>query len=137
MFLRRRRKQAAEGAAPPAEGGDSVIGAGARFQGALDGHVDIRIGGDLIGEARGRTIAVGPDAAVDAILRAWTVDIAGSVRGRVEAFTVNVASTAVVSATIVHHRLNIEQGATVNGPRPWRPAPEMSKRCAGWTRRPA
>lgn len=137
MFLRRRRKQDAGGAAPPAEGGDSVIGAGARFQGVLEGHVDLRIGGDLVGEARGRTIAVGPDAAVDAILRAWTVDIAGSVRGRIEAFTVNVASTAVVSATIVHHRLNIEQGATVNGPRPWRPAPEMNKRCAGWTQRPA
>lgn len=137
MFLRRRRKQDAEGAAPPPEGGDSVIGAGARFQGTLEGHVDLRIGGDLIGEARGRTIAIGPSAAVDATLKAYTIDIAGSVRGRVEAFTVNVASTAIVSATIVHHRLNIAQGATVSGPRPWRPAPEMSKRCAGWAQRPA
>ena len=131
MRLRLNPKAAADDVPPP-EGGHTMIASDARFDGTLDGHVDVGIGGVLTGSVRGRTIAVGPRAEVRAVLRAYVVDIAGRVRGRIEAVTVNVAKTAVVDATIVHHRLHVEDGAVIRGLRPWRPADEMTRRCREW-----
>ncbi len=119
--------------APPPRGARTVIAFGATVEGVLEGFVDVCIGGALTGAVCGRTIAVDPRAAVDASLKAWVVDIAGTVHGRVEAHTVNVAKTAVVDATIVHHRLSIEKGAVVKGLKPWRPASDMTRRCEAWT----
>ena len=131
MRLRLSPKAAAD-SVPPPDGEQTIIAPDARFDGTLDGHVDVGIGGALTGSVRGRTIAVGPRAEVHAVLRAYVIDIAGRVRGRIEAITVNVAKTAVVDATIVHHRLHVEDGAAIRGLRPWRPADEMTRRCKEW-----
>ena len=119
-------------AVPAPEGAGTAIGFGARVRGLIEGQVDMRIDGALTGEARVRTIDIGPRAVVDATLKAYAVDISGKVRGRIEAFTVNVARTATVDAMIVHHELNIENGAVVRGARPWRPAADMARRCEEW-----
>ena len=125
LFGKKRKKDSP----PPPAGGRSVIGAGARVDGALFGNVDLQIDGAVTGEVRGRTITVDPRAAVEATLKAWAVDVAGAVRGRIEALNVNVARTAVIDATIVHHRLSIEDGAVVKGLKPWHPVGEMTRRC--------
>lgn len=132
MRLRLNPKAAADDVPPP-DGDHTIIAPDARFDGTLDGHVDVGIAGVLTGSVRGRTIAVGPRAEVNAVLRAYVIDIAGRVGGRIEAITVNVAKTAVVDATIVHHRLHVEDGAEIRGLRPWRPADEMTRRCREWT----
>lgn len=131
--LKRKEPPAAPAAAERArETMRAVIAPGDRFDGTLEGDAEVKIGGALTGTVRCRAIAVGPGADVDASLSARAVDIAGRVRGRIEAFTVTVAKTAVVDATIIHHRLHVETGAQVKGLRPWRPADEMARRCAAW-----
>ena len=125
LFGRKRKKDNV----PPPAGGRSVIAAGARVDGTLSGNVDLRIDGAVTGEVRGRTITVNPRAEVEATLKAWAIDVAGAMRGRIEALTVNVARTAVIDATIIHHRLSIEDGAVVKGLKPWHPMAEMTRRC--------
>ena len=129
MRLRTEPLKQADFDVPPAAGGETVIGTGTVFEGTLHGHVDVRICGDVTGEIRCRTIVVDARAAVNASLRAYIVEIAGSVQGRVEAFAVTLEKSAVVEATIVHNRLHIEDGAVVRGLRPWQPEPEMARRC--------
>ena len=127
MWLKHSESKATDGI-PATEGSATLIGPGARFSGMLVGHVDVRIAGELVGVVRGRTITVGANAAVDAVLKGYVIDIAGAVYGRVEAITVNVLATATIDATIFHHKLSIEKGAIINGLRPWRPVADMALR---------
>ncbi len=117
---------------PPPDGAPTLIAGGLKVSGTLGGNVDVTIDGAVEGEVSARTIAVGVGAGVDGSMRAHVIDIAGSVRGRVEAMTVNVAPTARVNATIYHFHLNVERGASVKGLRPWRPAPDMERRRDSW-----
>ncbi|SVD33355.1 uncharacterized protein METZ01_LOCUS386209, partial [marine metagenome] len=54
-------------------------------------------------------------------LKADIVEVAGEVRGRIEAKVVALKASARVDATIYHYTLTIERGAVVGGLRPWRP----------------
>jgi cytoskeletal protein CcmA (bactofilin family) len=117
---------------PAPDGAPTLIAAGLKVRGILGGNVDVIIDGAVEGEVSARTIAVGVGAGVDGSMKAHVIDIAGAVRGRVEAMTVNIAPTARVNAAIYHFRLNVEEGASVKGLRPWRPAPDMEGRRDGW-----
>ncbi len=117
---------------PAPDGFPTLIAAGLKVSGMLGGNVDVIIDGAVEGEVSARTIAVGAGAGVDGSIKAHVIDIAGAVRGRVEAMTVNIAPTARVNAAIYHFRLNVEQGASVKGLRPWRPAPDMESRRVSW-----
>ena len=69
----------------------------------------------------------GEGGRVDGFISADAVHIAGTVTGRIEAITVTIAKSATVIGAIIHNSLEIEKGATLDGPRPWRPMSFMAE----------
>lgn len=138
MAFRRsnRNRREAGDRLPEADGEATLIAAGLKVSGRLGGNVDVIIEGTVDGEVSARHIAIGAKAEIDGSMKAHLIDIAGHVRGRVEAMTINVAQTARINAALYHFVLNVERGAVVKGLKPWRPQPDMAGRRGGWGVRP-
>ena len=117
---------------PPPDGAPAVIARGLTIEGTLTGTVDFLIEGCVRGEVCGRSVSIGSTGEIDASVKAYVIDIAGTVKGRLEAMTVNIAKCARIDATIFHHHLNVEKGAAIKGLRPWRPAADMEQRRKLW-----
>jgi cytoskeletal protein CcmA (bactofilin family) len=117
---------------PPPDGAPAVIARGLTVDGTLTGNVDFLIEGCVRGEVCGRSVSIGSTGEIDASVKAYVIDIAGTVKGRLEAMTVNIAKCARIDATIFHHHLNVEKGAAIKGLRPWRPVADMEQRRKLW-----
>ena len=89
--------------------------------GDLTGVGEVRIDGEVGGDVYGRRVSVGAEGVVKGDIYAEFVDIAGTVRGRIEAVSVTLARSAEVDGTITHNELEIEPGAKLDSRRPWRP----------------
>ena len=59
-----------------------------------------------------------------------TVEIAGTVAGKAEAFSVTIRAGAEVLGSVVHHEIEVERGAKIDGPMPWRPKGYIRRRPA-------
>ena len=137
-FRRSNRNRGAAGdSLPAADGEATLIAAGLKVSGRMGGNVDVIIEGAIDGEVSARHIVVGAAAEIDGSIKAHLIDIAGHVRGRVEAMTINVAESARINAVLYHTVLNVERGAVVKGLKPWRPEPDMAGRRDAWGVKPA
>lgn len=99
----------------------TVISADTKVGGDLTGLGEVRIDGEVGGDVRVRRVSVGAEGVVMGDINAEIADIAGTVRGRIEAFSVSLARSAEVDGTITHNELDIEPGAKIDSRRPWRP----------------
>ena len=89
---------------------------------------DIELYGIIEGDIRSRRLRIDAEAYIDGSIRAETVEIFGTVVGRIEAISVYVGNTAQVVGTIFHHEISIEKGAYLEGLQPWRPIPHLMRR---------
>lgn len=94
---------------------DTIVG------GDLSGAGEVQIDGEVGGDVHGRRVSVGAEGVVMGNINAEFVAVAGTVRGRIEAFSVSLAKSAEVDGTITHNEIDIEPGAKIDGRRPWRP----------------
>ena len=99
----------------------TFISADTKIGGDLTGDGEVRIDGEVGGDVHGRRVSVGAEGVVIGDIHAEFADIAGTVRGRIEAFSVSLARSAEVDGTITHNELDIEPGAKLDCRRPWRP----------------
>ena len=102
-------------------GQNTIIGAGLKVTGGLRSAGDIRVDGDVQGDIAGRSVTVSEGARVEGDIIAETVHIAGSVIGHIDSISVTLARTARVVGNVTHNALSIEDGAVLDGLRPWRP----------------
>ncbi len=105
----------------------SVLGPRVRIIGRLESIDCVEIRGMLDGDVDSTMLIVGEGGRVDGFISADAVHIAGTVTGRIEAITVKIAKSATVIGAIIHNNIEIETGATLDGPRPWRPMSFMAE----------
>jgi cytoskeletal protein CcmA (bactofilin family) len=107
---------------------DVIADESSRITGEIDSDGQVDISGQVEGVIRARRINIREGAAVADSIAAEEITIAGTVLGEVVAVSVAIAATAHVDARIIHHQIEIAQGAVVKGSRPWRPKQYLLKR---------
>ena len=93
----------------------SIISPDLKIVGDLKGHGAIQIDGMIEGDIDVPLLTVGEQGKIDGSTVAETVQIYGTVNGRVEAKTVRIDKSAKVTADIAHETLTIEAGAYFEG----------------------
>jgi cytoskeletal protein CcmA (bactofilin family) len=110
------------------EAGDVVIDESSRVSGEIDSDGQVDIAGHVQGMVRARRINIREGASVADNIYAEEITIAGTAMGEMMAVSVAIAATAHVDAQIIHHQIEIAQGAVVKGSRPWRPKQYLHRR---------
>jgi len=93
----------------------SIISPDLRILGHLKSNGAIQIDGTIEGDINVRMLTVGEQGKLDGSSVAETVRILGTVNGRVEAKTVFLDKSAMVTADITYESLTIEAGASLEG----------------------
>ncbi len=105
----------------------SVLGPTVRVTGKLECDDCVEVRGMVDGDVNSTVLIVGEEGYVDGFISADAVHIAGTVTGRIEAVAVTIAGSATVIGSIIHNSLEVEKGAKLDGPRPWRPMSFMAE----------
>jgi cytoskeletal protein CcmA (bactofilin family) len=95
--------------------GVSVISKALRITGQLESTEDIRIDGEVDGDIHGVSVTVGPGAKVKGSVYGQTVELAGTIEGKIEAKKVVLTSTAHMAGDVIHQDIRIESGAYIDG----------------------
>ena len=103
--------------ASPPEQVISIIGPGMRVVGDCDAEGAIRVEGTVQGNIRaGKAVVVGRDGVVDGDIFTQDAVIAGSVKGVLRAESrLEIQSSSRIDGDIIAARMQIEEGAIVNG----------------------
>jgi cytoskeletal protein CcmA (bactofilin family) len=99
----------------PKSVGVSVISKALRITGQLESTEDIRIDGEVDGDIHGVSVTVGPGAKVKGSVYGQTVELAGTIEGKIEAKKVVLTSTAHMAGDVIHQDIRIESGAYIDG----------------------
>jgi cytoskeletal protein CcmA (bactofilin family) len=113
MFARRRNPETRSGPSP----GEavSIIAAGLKIKGGLEGTSEVRIDGSVEGDIKTARVTVGETGLVKGNLDCETALIEGTVTGQIKAKSAILARTAKVTGDVVHATLTVEPGASVDG----------------------
>jgi cytoskeletal protein CcmA (bactofilin family) len=95
----------------------SIIGAGMSLEGDTETDGSLRIEGTVRGNVRaGKSVVIGKDGLVDGSIFTQDAVVAGRVSGGIHAGSrLELHSTSVVDGEIVAHRMQVEEGAQVQG----------------------
>ena len=105
----------------PPEAVISIIGAGMTLVGDTDTDGSLRIEGTIRGSVRaGKSVVVGKDGLVDGSVYTQDAVIAGRVSGGIHAESrLELQATSEVAGEIVAPRMQVEEGAKVQGQDRW------------------
>ncbi|HEY4274598.1 MAG TPA: polymer-forming cytoskeletal protein [Rhizomicrobium sp.] len=95
--------------------GPSVISKALKITGQLESTEDIRIDGEVEGDIHGVSVTVGNGAKVKGSVYGQTVELAGTIEGKIEAKKVILTSTAHMAGDVIHQDIKIESGAYIDG----------------------
>lgn len=93
----------------------SVISKALRITGQLESTEDIHIEGEVDGDIRGGAVKIGHNAKVKGSVYGETVEVSGTVTGKIEARKVVITSTGHMSGDIIHQEIRIDSGAYIDG----------------------
>ena len=93
----------------------SILSPDLEIVGDLKSDGEIQIDGTVKGDINGHMLTVGEQGKIDGSTVAETVQIYGTVNGRVQAKTVRLEKSARVTADIAHETLAIEADAHFEG----------------------
>ncbi len=110
------------------EAAEITLDESSRVKGEIDSDGLVDISGQVEGMVRGKRINIREGAAVADNIYAEEITIAGAAAGEMMAVSVAIAATAHVDGQIIHHQIEIAQGAVVKGSRPWRPKQYLQQR---------
>ena len=96
-------------------GSSSVIGSDLKVVGNMYSDGDIQVEGTVEGDIACAALTVGQYAQIKGSISAETLEILGSVRGKVKATSVELATTAKAACDIDYCVLSIQEGAVVDG----------------------
>ena len=106
------------GASPsPQEQVISIIGPGMRVVGDLDTDGTVRIEGSVQGDIRaGKAVVVGRDGQIRGDIFTQDAVVSGSVTGTLRAESrLEVQATSVIEGEVIAGRMQLEEGAVLNG----------------------
>ena len=95
--------------------GPSVISKALKITGQLESSEDIRIDGEVDGDIHGVSVTVGAGAKVKGSVYGQTVELAGTIEGKMEAKKVILTGTAHMTGDVIHQDIRIESGAYIDG----------------------
>ena len=95
--------------------GPSVISKALKITGQLESSEDIRIDGEVDGDIHGVSVTVGAGAKVKGSVYGQTVELAGTIEGKIEAKKVILTGTAHMTGDVIHQDIRIESGAYIDG----------------------
>jgi cytoskeletal protein CcmA (bactofilin family) len=95
--------------------GPSVISKALKITGQLESTEDIRIDGEVEGDIHGVSVTVGNGAKVKGSVYGQSVELAGTIEGKIEAKKVILTSTAHMAGDVIHQDIKIESGAYIDG----------------------
>lgn len=93
----------------------SILTADMHIIGDIAGDGAIEIAGRIDGDIRCISVKLQPGSAVSGDIIAEKAEIHGEVKGNVTAKHITCGSTAKIVGDIIHQRINIEDGAYVDG----------------------
>lgn len=118
-------RTASSGAAPVAptrtverKGGQALIGKSLKIKGAISGHEDLYVDGEIEGtvELEENSLTVGPNGIVNADVKARDIKVLGKLTGNVRAGErVEISKTGSVEGDLTTTRIVIEDGAVFRG----------------------
>ena len=93
----------------------SVISKALKITGQLESTEDIQVDGEVDGDVRGIAVKIGNNAKVKGTVYGESVELAGTIDGKIEAKKVVLTSTAHMVGDIIHQDIKIESGAFLDG----------------------
>lgn len=93
----------------------SIISEETQIKGDLYSTHEIHVDGQVEGDIKCQSLAVGKTGLVKGCIFAEDVYIRGSVVGQIEAKSVTLLNNARITGDIIHHKLSVEEGATIDG----------------------
>src|SRR5215469_6833079 len=93
----------------------SVISKALKITGQLESTEDIQVDAEVDGDVRGVSVKIGSNAKVKGTVYGDTVELAGTIDGKIEAKKVVLTSTAHMSGDVIHQDIKIESGAYIDG----------------------
>ena len=93
----------------------SVISKALKITGQLESTEDIQVDGEVDGDVRGISVKIGNNAKVKGTVYGETVELAGTIEGKIEAKKVVLTSTAHMSGDVIHQDIKIDSGAYIDG----------------------
>ena len=133
---RSRERESATGQGAGAQGGKSMatIGQSIVFKGELTGDEDLEIEGEVEGNVnlKNHQLTIGANGNLTAEVNAKSIIVIGQVKGNLYATErIEVQATGVVEGDVRAPRLNVQEGAVLNG------SIDMSASSASETKKPA
>ncbi len=104
--------------ARPVEGPEARLGKRLTFRGEITGNEDLQIDGDCSGkiELKDNCLTIGPNALVEADVHARSIQIAGRLKGNVQApERIELRKTGSLEGDVVTAGIVIEEGAVFRG----------------------
>ncbi len=106
-------KPAAQVSRKPGE--PSIIGADISIVGDLSSEGEVLVDGSIDGDIRTKTLLIGESATVKGEIVGDTVRVDGRFTGLIKARAVTLTKSARVVADILHEKLSVENGASLDG----------------------
>jgi cytoskeletal protein CcmA (bactofilin family) len=100
---------------PDVPGGRTVLAADIRLKGELASVGTVEILGAVTGDIRAQTLIVGAEGAMTGTVSAETVEVRGTLDGKVSCLSFALRSASVVTAEVNYDTLTIESGARIDG----------------------
>jgi cytoskeletal protein CcmA (bactofilin family) len=100
---------------PNVPGGRTILAADIRLSGDLSSSGTVEILGEVSGDIAAQTLIVGAEGLVKGSVSAETVEVRGSLDGKVSCLSFTLRSSAVVTAEVNYDILIIENGAQIDG----------------------
>jgi cytoskeletal protein CcmA (bactofilin family) len=99
----------------------SVLGRALRIRGRLDTLGEVHILGHVVGRINAGRLVLGVGGYVEGDIVAKEVLLCGRLDGRIFAFNVTIAPSAVLKGRVFHHIITVAKEAQIEGRMPWRP----------------
>lgn len=115
MFLKIKNQKENKAVFSSKSNSPTIISSDLTVQGDLISEGEIQIDGRIKGDIRCRVLVVGANAQINGSIRADIAKVYGSIDGLLFAKTVFLSTTAKVVGDITHEKIEIEQGAYLEG----------------------
>jgi cytoskeletal protein CcmA (bactofilin family) len=99
----------------------SSVGRALRIRGTLDTLGEVHIFGHVVGRINAGKMVLGVGGYVEGDVVAKEVLLCGRFEGRIFAFNVTIAPSAVLKGRVFHHTITVAKEAQIEGRMPWRP----------------
>jgi cytoskeletal protein CcmA (bactofilin family) len=99
----------------------SVLGRALTIRGKLDTLGEVHILGRVVGRINAGRMVLGVGGYVEGDIVATDVVLCGRLEGRIFAFNVTIAPSAIIKGRVFHHTLTVAKEAQIEGRMPWRP----------------